>query len=161
MERPNMSPANEAKRPCLVVGYDGSDAARAAIDYAAHRASPDGLVVPVHAFGPPREWTAHPIYQDVLDQHRGKGQALLDELAREPGAALAEVKVDSELLAGDAAEVLAHVAEVRDADEIVIGSRGFGKLRAALGSVSHELLHVADRPVTVIPQRYVERRQQS
>jgi len=53
------------------------------------------------------------------------------------------------------------VAEVRDADEIAIGSRGFGPVRAVLGSVSHELLHLADRPVTVIPQRYVERRQQS
>lgn len=97
----------------------------------------------------------------MLDQHRGKGQALLGELVWEPGAALADVEVDSELLAGGAAEALAQVAEVRDADEIAIGSRGFGPVRAVLGSVSHELLHLADRPVTVIPQRYVERRQQS
>jgi nucleotide-binding universal stress UspA family protein len=61
-----------------------------------------------------------------------------------------------ELIAGSPAEAIARVAEVRDADEIVVGSRGFGALRATLGSVSHELLHHADRPVVVIPRRMVE-----
>lgn len=154
-----MSASEDSRHPCLVVGYDGSDAARAAVDYAARRAGSDGVVIPLHAFGPPREWTGHPIYEDVLQQHRSKGQELLDELIGGPEAALSGVEVDCELLAGDPAEALARVAEVRDADEIVIGSRGFGPLRAILGSVSHDLLHLADRPVTVIPQRYVERGQ--
>jgi nucleotide-binding universal stress UspA family protein len=39
----------------------------------------------------------------------------------------------------------------RDADEIVIGSRGFGPLRGVLGSVSHAVLHETDRIVLVIP----------
>jgi nucleotide-binding universal stress UspA family protein len=34
---------------------------------------------------------------------------------------------------------------------MVIGSRGLG--RAALGSVSHDVLHLTDRPVVVIPSR--------
>jgi nucleotide-binding universal stress UspA family protein len=42
-------------------------------------------------------------------------------------------------------------AALRDADEIVVGSRGFGRLRGVLGSVSHAVLHEADRPVVVIP----------
>jgi nucleotide-binding universal stress UspA family protein len=36
------------------------------------------------------------------------------------------------------------VANVRGADEIVIGTRGFGRVRALLGSVAHELIHLAD-----------------
>jgi len=31
----------------------------------------------------------------------------------------------------------------------VVGSRGLGRVRALLGSVSHDLLHIADRPVVV------------
>ena len=46
--------------------------------------------------------------------------------------------------------------ESRDADEIVVGARGRGRIRALLGSVSHELLHIADRPVLVIPAAAVE-----
>lgn len=60
-----------------------------------------------------------------------------------------------ELVDGRPAEALARIAAARDADEIVVGSRGFGRLRAALGSVSHELLHDAPCPVVVIPERFV------
>jgi nucleotide-binding universal stress UspA family protein len=49
------------------------------------------------------------------------------------------------------------VATAHRADEIIVGSRGFGRARALLGSVAHELIHLADCPVTVIPERAVER----
>jgi nucleotide-binding universal stress UspA family protein len=49
---------------------------------------------------------------------------------------------------------------VRDADEIVVGARGLGRVRALLGSVSHELLHIADRPVVVIPAATVDPQRQ-
>jgi nucleotide-binding universal stress UspA family protein len=39
---------------------------------------------------------------------------------------------------------------VRDADEIVVGSRGLGRIRGALGSVSQKLLREAARPVLVV-----------
>ena len=42
------------------------------------------------------------------------------------------------------------------ADEI-IGTRGYGRARALLGSVAHELIHLADCPITVIPERVVDR----
>ena len=51
-----------------------------------------------------------------------------------------------------------ELARELDADEIAVGSRGFGALRAAaLGSTSHALLHETDRPVLVVPRRAVER----
>ena len=61
-----------------------------------------------------------------------------------------------ELIGGPPAQALADVARVRRADEIIIGARGLGRMRALLGSVSHELLFIADRPVTVIPSAAVE-----
>ena len=39
---------------------------------------------------------------------------------------------------------------MREADEIVVGSRGLGRIRGALGSVSQELLREAARPVLVV-----------
>src|SRR4051812_46870152 len=55
------------------------------------------------------------------------------------------------VLEGSAAERLAALAREREADEIVVGSRGLGRFSAALGSVSHALLQQADRPVVVVP----------
>ena len=131
-------------RQCIVVGYDGSETARHALHYALGRAGEAGTVVVAHAFEPPHDWLGYENYDRVLTEHRARGQALLDDL---PDAA----SIETDLLAGSPAEAIARVASVRDADEIVIGSRGFGPVRAALGSVSHELLRLADRPVVVIP----------
>lgn len=64
---------------------------------------------------------------------------------------LLDVEYETELIGGPPAEVLANVASVRGADEIIVGARGHGRIRALLGSVSLEVLHRADRPVTVIP----------
>jgi nucleotide-binding universal stress UspA family protein len=61
-----------------------------------------------------------------------------------------------ELIAGHPAEVVATVAEIRHADEIIIGTRGYGRLRGAIGSVAHALLHEAKCPITVIPERALE-----
>jgi nucleotide-binding universal stress UspA family protein len=41
-------------------------------------------------------------------------------------------------------------ARNRDAEAIYVGSRGAGRASALLGSVAHEVLHRADRPVTVV-----------
>ena len=42
-------------------------------------------------------------------------------------------------------------------DTIYIGSRGAGRASVLLGSVAHDVLHRADRPVTVITERAAER----
>ena len=64
---------------------------------------------------------------------------------------LLDTEYETELIGGPPAQAIADVARVRDADEIIVGARGLGRVRALLGSVSHELLHIADRPVVVIP----------
>jgi nucleotide-binding universal stress UspA family protein len=148
-----MSPAD--RRPCIVVGYDGSDAARAAVRHAAERVGSGGLVVPIHAFGPPPDWLGHPQYQRLLDDHRSKGQEILDALLQEKSG-LGDVELDPELLAGRPAELIVRVADSRDAQEIAVGSRGLGRVQGALGSVAFEVLHLADRPVLVVPERSIE-----
>jgi nucleotide-binding universal stress UspA family protein len=64
---------------------------------------------------------------------------------------LGDVRLEVELIGGPAAAALIREAQKHDADEIVVGSRGLGAIRATLGSVSHQLLRHADRPVLVVP----------
>jgi nucleotide-binding universal stress UspA family protein len=146
-----MSKTSGTNGRVIVAGYDGSATARAAVDYAAREAGPDGRVFVVHAYGPPPDWLGFPNYQRVLDDHQEHGQAVIDGLALEDDALLA-TEWEAELIAGPPAEAILDVAHDRHADEIVVGSRGRGRLaRATLGSVSHELLNRADLPVVVVP----------
>ena len=136
----------------LVVGYDGSDAARKALDYAASGVNGGRLFV-VTAVVPPPEWMGAPGWQHVIDEeHRRGGELLAEALEQLPDG----VDAATELLEGPAAEAIVGVAEARDADAIFVGSRGLGRVRAVLGSVSHEVLHRADRPVVVVPGRHLE-----
>ena len=141
----------QAKGRVVVVGYDGSATAKAAVDYAAREAGSSGHVIVVHAYGPPADWLGFPNYQRVLDDHLEHGRAVIDGLALEDDPLL-EAEWDAELIEGPAVEGILNVARTRGADEIVVGSHGRGRIaRAALGSVSHELLHRAEVPVVVIP----------
>jgi nucleotide-binding universal stress UspA family protein len=136
---------------CIVVGYDGSDSAREALRWARRQLAEDGKLIVVTSFAPPSDWLGHPLYQRMLDDHRGRAQAVLDSLVKEDGELLEGVDYELELIGDRPADAIVQVAKTRDADLIVVGSRGLGRARSQLGSVSHELLHLSDRPVTVIP----------
>ena len=103
----------------------------------------------MHAFEPPADWLGRPGFQRVMDEHRGRGEALIEEAAADP--ALAGVTVETDLVGGHPAEALLAAAGAHHAQEIVIGSRGFGPARAALGSVGLRVLHAATVPVLVVP----------
>jgi nucleotide-binding universal stress UspA family protein len=145
---PDMPPPKPA--PTIVVGYDDSDAARAALLFAARQAGPRGRVFVVHAYELPPDFLGSPDYDQLLSERRDRGEALLRDLPLQ-GEVLAGPEYETELIGGPPAQAIADVARVRHADEIVVGARGLGRVRALLGSVSHELLHIADRPVVVIP----------
>lgn len=140
--------------PTIVVGYDGSDTGRAAVAYARRRAGADGRVFVVHAYDLPADMLGFPNYQRLLDERQGHGRTLLAEIAPQGD----DAHLETELIGGSPAHVIADVARIREADEIVVGARGLSRARALLGSVSSELLHVADRPVVVIPAASVHPR---
>lgn len=145
------------RRPVVVVGYDGSEPSRAALALAARRAGSHGKVFVVHAYELPPDFLGSPYHQQLLSAHQDHGRALLDAMPLTGNDEVLQVEYETELIGGPPAQVIADVARVRDADEIVVGARGLGRVRALLGSVSHELLHLADRPVLVIPSAAVER----
>jgi nucleotide-binding universal stress UspA family protein len=149
-----MTPPTEART--IVVGYDGSPAARAALARAAERAGEDGRVYLVHAYHAPADWLGHPNYQRLLDAELDRARGLVERVTDESGADLHGVSLEVEIVGDHPALAIASVASAREADEIIVGTRGFGRGRALLGSVAHELIHLAECPVTVIPERAVE-----
>jgi len=138
----------------VLVGYDGSDTARAALAYAAGRVGPEGHIVVAHIVVPPNAYIDTRRYGDELGgRARGPGADCL----RDVDDILRGVKAGQRVEEGPPAQMLVELARETGADEIVVGSRGFGSGRALLGSVSRELLHETDRPVVVVNRRAAER----
>lgn len=138
--------------PIVVVGFDSSPSSHVALSRAIRRVGADGKLYLVHAWQVPEAWRGRGSYQPYLDHAT---RSFDSAQAAHPG--LNDVDWESELIGGPPAKAIAGVANARGADEIVIGTRGFGRVRALLGSVAHELIHLADCPVTVIAERLVER----
>ena len=147
-------PAESIPYPVVVVGYDGSPAGRTAVSLGIERVGSTGHLIVVHSHGVPPDYIGVPFYQEMLDESTERAAGVMDELA----ATLPELRTvdyEPDVVIGSAPEAICRVARVRNADEIIIGTRGLGRVRALLGSVSHEVLHRAGCPVTVIPERMV------
>lgn len=140
----------------VLVGYDGSPPALAAVAYAAERVrggDEGSELIVAQSSSPPPEWRDTSYWDRSVEHHQERARTLFDEL---PDALLDGVTVRRELLVGPPARSLADLSDSLDAEEIVVGSRGFGPFRATLGSVSHALLHEAHRPVVVVPSRMLD-----
>ena len=141
---PRPSVAAEQHGPVIVVGYDATPEACAALAFAVRRARPHGTVVAVHAIAMARGYLGSPYYNRAVERAQLDGRTVLDPV---PAAG-----VETALLEGRPAEVLARIAEQRGASEIVVGSPRPGRVRALFGSgVVHKLVALAARPVVVVP----------
>jgi nucleotide-binding universal stress UspA family protein len=141
--------------PILVVGFDGSPASHVALSRAIQYVGLDGKLYLVHAWEVPEAWRGRGTYQPYIDRALTQAEEVLgDAVEAHPG--LLDIAWEPELIGGPPAKSIADVATARKADEIIIGTRGFGRVRALLGSVAHELIHLAPCAVTVIPERMVE-----
>ena len=144
MKRRTQRPGSDEKT--IIVGYDGSEAARAAVAYAARQASDAGRVVAVHAFQRVPDRLGFPSYQHVLDASQADGRRHLEALEDEWSA---EAQLETSLLEGPAARAVLSAADARGADERG-RSRGFGPIRGPRKRFA-ALLRDADRVVVVIP----------
>lgn len=64
-----------------------------------------------------------------------------------------DVEVEVVVAEGDVAEVIAKVARERNADYLVVGTRGRGALsRLVLGDTTHDILKRTPCPVVVVPR---------
>ena len=142
----------------LLIGYDGSPDARAAIDHAAHLL-PGATAVVLYARQPLEGVAAHLEGHPALQDLRDLDTATLDaseRLAAE-GADLAQkagldAKPRVATAMSTAADAIVHAADDLDASLIVLGSRGRHGLQAALlGSTSTTVLHHTHRPSLAVP----------
>jgi nucleotide-binding universal stress UspA family protein len=135
----------------LVIGVDGSSAARTACDFIASRSWPIGTrATLLAAIEPVVDWTGlAPQPGAVIDDQREALGIVLDDRAEILRRAGLVVETTVEL--GHAADRLILAAEERFADLIVVGSRGRGPATSAvLGSVSAHLVDHAPCPVLVV-----------
>jgi nucleotide-binding universal stress UspA family protein len=128
-----------------LVGIDGSLNSRVALEHAAQRVGPEGRLILASVIKPGSAVVATSVVVPGPDR-RTAARELAERLAGDVA-----VETAIEVAEGSPSEQLAALAREHDADEIVVGSRGLGTVRAALGSVSHALLHETDRVVVVIP----------
>jgi nucleotide-binding universal stress UspA family protein len=129
----------------IVVGYDGSEAGERALARAAELAeafSAGLVVVSVSAYEPtPVDPTAGLVLSapavtvPVPDAETPEPEELAQQQLERARRSLAGRRIDGEYVAelGDPAERLLEVAESRDADLIVVGSREHGFLERLLG----------------------------
>ncbi len=131
----------------IVVGYDGTDGAKAALTEAAQLARElEAGIVAVFAHATSRLGGE---VRDCDDAIRTVGRGHLEAARvtlRETG-----LEPELELLALPPAEGLLDAAERHDARMIVVGSYGERPLKSALvGSTPTRLLHLSERPVLVV-----------
>ncbi|WP_237567992.1 universal stress protein [Mycolicibacterium lacusdiani] len=139
----------------VVVGVDGSPESLAALDWAAHDANiRDVPLTIVHVLAPidTATWIDVPIPEDFVEMRDRRGEEIMRDAVDSVTEAAREtlrVPVRQHMLEGRTVRTLADMS--KDADLVVIGCRGVGKIEGLiLGSVSTGLLHHAHGPVAVI-----------
>jgi nucleotide-binding universal stress UspA family protein len=132
----------------VLVAYDGTDGATAALRQAADIARADGAALSIawsvaerSALDPPETRRSDP---EAAARARRELEEVIATLDPALGAA-------PWVVAGPAGEAVLAVARDIEADLIVTGSRGRGRIaRTLLGSVSSELVHKAHCDVLVV-----------
>jgi nucleotide-binding universal stress UspA family protein len=140
----------------IVVGVDDSEGAKVALRFALEEAKlRQATLRAVHAWqfgsiGAPGIEGAYPVIgADLSDLHRA-AEAALEAAVEEVVSDRGEVGVERRVVEGAAASVL--VDESRDAELLVVGSRGRGGFAGLLlGSVSQQCAHHAACPVVIVP----------
>jgi nucleotide-binding universal stress UspA family protein len=134
----------------IVVGVDGSAPSMAALRWAIHQAKLTGSSVDaVIAWHLPAGYGMAPMADRAAVDFEGEAKQILVAALNEVSGTEPEVLVRPSVVEGHTADVLVRAA--READLLVVGSRGHGELTSALlGSVSHFCVHHASCPVLVI-----------
>ena len=133
----------------IVLALDGSEGAKKAIPVATELArAGDGRILIAHVEERTVGKGGGPIHANEKEIRQQ-----LDELAGQ----LSDEGIQTEVRAADVvvggpAHVIMSMADEAGADLIVTGTRGHTAVSGLLvGSVTHRLLHISDRPVLVVP----------
>jgi len=135
----------------ILLAVDGSEQALHAAKVAGDlvrsvKASELRIVI---AYEPVPAYLGEPNLQNAINTRMNESQDVLHEAETMVGEIPAEIH--SELIEGQIADAIINVAETRNCDLIVMGSRGLGRLAGALlGSNSQKVVSEAPCPVLIV-----------
>lgn len=140
----------------IVVGYDGSESAERALEFAAARAKSQGVSVTVaHVL----EWSPYTFLtpEELEERHARR----TEEMARAESIVVAPVlaklidqgiEATADIKYGHIADTVCQIAKDSGASQIVIGRTGHASLTSRLfGSVAGTLAQASPVPVTIVP----------
>ncbi len=135
----------------ILIAFDGSAPARTAASVGgslARSLKPEAAVWVVTVMPSSMRELGEPYLSQVIEQGTITGQDLIQEAVRLVGDGLV---VNTELLFGSPAETIIQVADTRQCDLIVMGTRGQSLLEEILlGSQAQKVISHAHCPVLVV-----------
>ena len=135
----------------VLVAFDASPEAQLALAHAVAMAQVYRAKVALVAVVPPPPLLAWQAPGGMRGIHEAEQEELGKALREAADGVPDDLSVTTQLVDGDPARELLRLAREGDFDVIVMGSRGRGRVTAALlGSVSNRVMHDADVPVIVI-----------
>jgi nucleotide-binding universal stress UspA family protein len=143
----------------VLVAVDGSEFGNAAVEEVAGRGWPAGTMVRVlsaaEEFRYPSfdSWVMPDHYhKEVMEVSRAKARQVVDAAAARLGEAFGgSVTVETDVVEGEAKQVILDAAAAWEADLVVVGSHGYGTFeRLLLGSVSNAVAQHADCSVLIV-----------
>ena len=140
----------------VVVGTDFSETSERAVNFAlAFAGRYNSELCVVHALKPePREPIAIEPLPRELNRQRLEAERQIDSLENDPTMKALSHKVL--LRSGKVSNVLTAIAQIEDADLLILGTHGRGHLKKmALGSVAEEMVRQAACPVITIGPKVV------
>ena len=134
----------------IVVALDGSAHSLKAVDYARELAEKhDSKLILLHAFHSTSDLRGSEGFNQMVGKRKQMGEEIIKDACKRLGQVSFEVEED--LIEGPATEAIVSVVEARNADLVVMGTRGMGALKGLLfGSVSTKVTHYAPCSVLVV-----------
>lgn len=134
----------------IIVAVDGSEHSPKTVEYAKSMALAfDAALWLVHAFPRTSDLLGYEEYEKLVARRENAGQDILD--AARQVFDDTNLDIQEELLEEPAAEAILSVAEARNADLIIMGTRGLGALQGLVfGSVSNKVAQYATCPVMLV-----------
>ena len=149
----------------ILVPFDGSEAAKRALDAAIGIAADKAVITLLQAADQPNaadptavvaERMAGVIRSEAaMEQEVAQYWESIDEalarVAKEAQEQAGEgVEIRTVVKGGNPAAIITNYAKANDVDIIVMGRRGLGSVRAMLGSVSQRVAHETDLPLLLV-----------
>jgi nucleotide-binding universal stress UspA family protein len=137
----------------VVVGIDGSEHGEVALQFAAEEAALRGARLRIVCAWdlPPNAPMSVGLVPGLIQSFGDEAGTIVQAAVDRVGELQPAVSCEPRVIEGHPGSVL--LEEARGAILLVVGSRGRGELAGMLlGSVSHQVLHHAPCPVTVVPK---------